>query len=56
MKIIGLNILLALFCLACQHSACVINGTGMLSEQEGKQLYLQVLDHYCPLKMDKVKN
>ena len=34
MKIIGLNILLALFCLACQHSACVINGTGMLSEQE----------------------
>ena len=28
MKIIGLNILLALFCLACQHSACVINGTG----------------------------
>ena len=42
MKIIGLNILLALFCLACQHSACVINGTGMLSEQEGKQLYLQV--------------
>lgn len=45
MKIIGLNILLALFCLACQHSACVINGTGMLSEQEGKQLYLQVLDN-----------
>ena len=39
MKIIGLNILLALFCLACQHSACVINGTGMLSEQEGNTIH-----------------
>lgn len=54
MKIIGLNILLALLCFACQRPACVVNGTGMQPEMEGKQVYLQVLDNETmkPLTLD----